>query len=111
MKLTLENIFILKFIDATVATTGEIKTRDLRKAFSIGKTSSVKMINLYKEAQPGNLRMIESGRYSKTTTFTPRFLGSTEPAEFLAWLDILRSPFVFDRKEQAPEWCYQNKVA
>ncbi len=111
MRITLENRLILKYIDATLALTGEIQTRNLRTAFDIGKTSSVKMIGLYKEAQPGNLRMIESGKYAKTMTFKPRFLGDTDPASYLSWLDTLKSPFVFEKAERAPDWCYQDTAA
>ncbi|MDA0152127.1 hypothetical protein OH460_07425 [Vibrio sp. Makdt] len=107
-RISLENQLMLKFVDATVASTGEIKAKDIATAFNVCKNTSIRILKLYKEALPGNLRLIEQGKYAKTSVFKAKFLGQTTPTDYFHQLEAIRSPFKFITSDQAPDWCYQT---
>ena len=103
-----EHRCMLKYIDALLETTGSMRAKDLQAPFNVCKNTTLRIVKLYIEACPGNVRLIKDGVYSKTTIFKPKFLAGQNPTAFFEELESLQQPFSFSKADQAPEWCYAS---
>ena len=80
---------MLKFIDAYVDLNGEINLSVLTSLFSVHRTKASKVISLYKQQAPSNLRYDLSAKsYLKTLLFNKEFL-SEDSFRYITAIELI----------------------